>query len=175
MPNETESALETNTRAILDKIRRVAINWLSRRDYAQQEITKKLQAKGFPLPQINTVMLEFIRSGLINDQRFAENYVYYRREHGYGPLRISQELRSRGISREIIAQLLEITNNLWFTKIRIIWQKHFKNKVAKDFKTYSKQIRFLQSRGYTREQIACVLPNIANMTEQETHGFFDEE
>lgn len=147
------------------------MNWLSRRDYAQQEIIKKLQMKGFLLAEINIVVTDLMQAGLINDQRFTENYIHYRREHGYGPLKISQELRIRGISAETIAQLLDINNNLWFTKTRIVWQKHFKNKVAKDFKTYSKQIRFLQHRGFTREQIACVLPNISNVYDADC---FDE-
>ena len=40
----------------------------------------------------------FEEEGLINNKRFAEQYIYSRSQKGYGPFRIEQELKQRGIN-----------------------------------------------------------------------------
>lgn len=97
-----------------------------------------------------------VQEGLINEQRFTENYIRWRRGKGYGPLRISAELQTRGILPEMIAEHLQITDNAWFAEARKVWQKYFKGKMPEEFKLRAKQMRFLQYRGFTREQIAAV-------------------
>ena len=57
----------------------------------------------------------------------------------------------------MIAEQLEITDNAWFECARKSWQKRFKGQLAKDFKARAKQMRFLQYRGFTPEQIESVL------------------
>jgi regulatory protein len=138
-------------------IRRTILNWLARRDHSQHEIAQKLKNKAYPPDIIHTIVGELAQQGLINEQRFTENYIYWRRGRGYGPLRISRELQTRGISAEMIAEHLNITDNAWLCEIRKVWQKHFKGKLPDDFKLRAKQMRFLQSRGFTREQIASIL------------------
>lgn len=91
--------------------------------------------------------------------RFTENFIYWRRNKGYGPIHISNELKARGIPSEMIAEHLDITDNAWLIEVRKLWQKRFKNKAAKDFKSLAKQMRYLQYRGYTREQIDSVVPS----------------
>lgn len=134
-------------------IRRAVLRWLTRRDYSLHEIQQKLQTKGF-LPQDSAPIIEqFLAKGLINERRFAENFIYWRSNRGYGPMRISAELQARGIPAEMIADLLEITDNAWIIGARKSWQKHFKGKLPRDFNEKMKQARFLQYRGFTREQI----------------------
>ena len=137
-------------------IRRVVLHWLTRRDYSQHEITQKLKVKAYPTEAIHTVVADLAQAGLINESRFTENYIYWRRGKGYGPLRISMELRSRGIPSEMIAEQLQITDNAWFAEAQKAWQKQFKGKLPADFKLRAKQMRFLQYRGFTREQIESV-------------------
>lgn len=100
-----------------------------------------------------------MQDGLINEQRFTENYIFWRQQKGYGPLRISAELQARGISSEMIAKQLQITDNAWFAQAQKAWQKQFKGKTPSDLKLRAKQIRFLQYRGFTREQIENVIPD----------------
>lgn len=150
---------KTADREDLEKIRRVALNWLTRRDYSQQEILLKLHAKGYACEQSAAVVAELAQAGYINESRFIENYIYWRRGKGYGPLRISMELQARGIAADVIAERLEITDNAWFTEARRVWQKHFKGKLPNDFKDRARQMRFMQYRGYTREHIDSVFGN----------------
>lgn len=97
-----------------------------------------------------------VKENLINDTRFTEQYIYFRRRKGYGPLRISIELQARGIPAFVIADQLKITDNAWFTEAYKVWQKHFKGLRPQDFKSRAKQLRFLQYRGFTQEQIASI-------------------
>jgi len=137
---------------VSDHIRRVILRWLARRDYSQQEIRQKLKLKGAE-QEIDTVLSELVQMGLINDSRFAENYIRWRCAKGFGPLRICLELQARGLTNEMIAEHLNITDNAWIINARAIWQKHFKASKPADFKQRAKQMRFLQYRGFTQEQI----------------------
>ena len=140
-------------------IRRAAFfTLLARRDYSQREITQKLTAKGYSKLGHQTQRqssLNLAKQAYINEKRFAENYIYWRQKKGYGPLRISMELQARGIAHEMIAEQLQITDNAWLVHARKVWQKHFKVKPS-DFKLLAKQMRFLQYRGFTHEQIESV-------------------
>lgn len=138
------------------KIRQAILNLLARRDYSQRELLQTLQKKGHAADDIIPVLAGFVQTGLINETRFTENYIRWRAAKGYGPLRILQELQIRGITAEMIADQLQIADNAWFIAARQVWQKHFKGNMPKDFKNRAKQMRFLQYRGFTREQIADV-------------------
>ncbi len=130
---------------------------MARRDYSQHDISQKLKAKGYTHPDIASVISDLAKAGLINDVLFAENYIHWRRAKGCGPLRISMELKAHGITEEMIAEHLHISDNAWFIDAHNSWRKHFKGKKPTDFKNRAKQMRFLQYRGFTREQIESVL------------------
>ncbi|RDI42810.1 regulatory protein RecX [Aquicella lusitana] len=138
---------------------RTVLNWLSRRDYSQQEIRQKLKAKSCTPDEIETLIADLLQAGLINDLRFAENFVYWRSKKGYGPHRIAAELQARGIADDVIAEKLSVPADVWLAEIHKVWQKHFKGKQPTNFKERAKQIRFLQYRGFTREQVDSVLLN----------------
>lgn len=141
------------------EIRRAALNMLARRDYSPHELFQKLKTKGYSRDLIEPVIADLAKSGFINESRYTENFIHSRRNKGYGPERITMELQGRGIADETIAEHLQITDNAWFTEARKVWQKHFKGKQPNDFNDRAKQMRFLQYRGFTREQIKSVFGN----------------
>lgn len=130
---------------------------LARREHTQAELRRKLLKKNFPEADISSVLHGLIQEGLLNELRFIENFIHYQRGRGLGPLRIRADLLERGLSEELIEHHLEISDNAWFATIRQAWQKRFKNRLPTDYKTRAQHIRFLQYRGFTREQIASVL------------------
>lgn len=138
-------------------IRQTILNMLARRDYSEREITQKLLAKNYPNEDIQTVITHLKNEGLIADSRFAESYAHARYNKGYGPLHIKIELQTRGIAAEIIAEVLEIADNKWFEQARHVWQKRFKGQAPRNYADLAKQMRFLQQRGFTKEQIDGVL------------------
>jgi regulatory protein len=143
-----------------DRIRCVILRWLAQRDYSQQEIRQKLKSKqniALNEIEIDIILSDLMQAGFINESRYTENYIRYRRVKGYGPVRISLELQVRGIKDEMIAEHLKITDNAWFVEARHVWRKRFKMGQAADIKQRAKQMRFLQYRGYTQEQIKYAL------------------
>lgn len=140
-------------------IQRAAIAMLARRDHSAYELTQKLKIKGYPAGMIEPLLIELAQKGFLNEQRYTENYIYSHRNKGNGPLRIARALEARGIADEMIAKHLQITDNAWFIVVRSVWQKHFKGKMPTNLKERAKQMRFLQYRGFTHEQIGSVFRN----------------
>jgi regulatory protein len=130
--------------------------WLARRDYAQQELRIKLRQKKYTQEAIESVINELVVSNLINENQFTENYTHWRSQKGFGPVRIMQELQVRGISAEMIAEHVQITDNAWLNLAQRVWRKHFKS-APQNMQQRAKQMRFLQYRGFTREQIDYAL------------------
>lgn len=145
------------SKAINNDVRQAILNMLARRDYSEQEITRKLLDKKYPPEAIQAVIEHLVEEGLIKDNRFAESYSHARYNKGYGPLHIRMELQARGINAEIIAEALNMADNKWFDQARHVWQKRFKGKAPENYADLAKQMRFLQQRGFTKEQIDSVL------------------
>jgi regulatory protein len=129
------------------------MNLLTRREHSQFELRNKLKSKGHSEHMINGVLQELAKENLQSDERFAENFIRSRANHGFGPIRIGLELRERGITKDMINELVDKNNDKWKTKAMEIKQKKFGNQ-----KEYIKQARFLQYKGFTHEQIkyACM-------------------
>ena len=148
------------TTDLAETIRRAALALLARRDYSTQVLFQKLMMKHHAKEIVETVLQQLTASGYLSDLRFAEHYIHAKYKKGHGPLRIKFELQQQGISQEMIAEALKITDNAaddWLATARSLLQKHFKGKRPKDFREKAKQMRFLQYRGFTAEQIAAVL------------------
>lgn len=138
------------------KIRRTLLSLLMRRDHTEYELLQKMLVKGHDAEAIMPIIHELTETGLINEIRFIENYIYFRRKRGYGPVRIAQELKARGLTSDVIAKYIEINDNHWDECAYTVWRKHFKNTPPKNHQAKSKQQRFLQYRGFTGEQIQKV-------------------
>jgi regulatory protein len=117
------------------------------------ELSRKLQRKLFSIPDVNAVLSILATENLVNDARFTEEFIRYRRSKGYGPLRIRAELIERGITQDLIEHHLKILDNTWFDDAHRVRRKRFTNSLPHDFKSRAQQMRFLQYRGFTSEQI----------------------
>lgn len=140
-----------------DQIKQTALNLLARRDHSRTELVRKLKTKGYNSDAISDAVSELAESGYLNEHRFVERYIESRREKGFGPDRIAQELSgNKGVPQEVVANLIDFTDNAWFAAARQVWKKHFKNKLPSDFEMKVKQMNFLKYRGFTHEQIESV-------------------
>ncbi len=138
-------------------IRRAAMDLLARREHSEKELHRKLSRKGFASDLISQAIQQLAKENLQSNRRFAENYIQSRREKGFGPLHIQQELLERGINKEEIAELLQTDDNAWLEALRKIYQKRFKHKMPVDYKERAHCMRFLLGRGFTSEQIEMIL------------------
>lgn len=129
------------------------MNFLARREHSQLELRTKLRKADFSHEEIDDVLEKLITEKLQNDGRFAENYLRYRSQKGYGSQRIRQELKERGVNSNNIDNAFEQTEVDWFLLAVTVRQKRFGEQQPGDFKERAKQQRFLQYRGFTHEQI----------------------
>ena len=85
-----------------------ALNLLSRRDHTTVELQRKLAARGFSADSIAELLQQLAGKGYLDDRRFAERWTEaaIRGGRGYG-IRILQELKKRGIPREIAAEAVD--------------------------------------------------------------------
>lgn len=130
-----------------------ALDLLARREHSVRELSHKLAVRGFEAEHIDAVLEQLTSKGLLNEQRFVECYVHGRIQRGFGPLRIQAELRERG------AESLDWSANTdinWFELAATARQKRFGTEEPEDFRERTKQMRFLQQRGFTSEQIRAV-------------------
>jgi regulatory protein len=138
-------------------IRSAAMDLLARREHSAQELTRKLQARGFEADATADALQLLVSDGLLSDARFAETFVYSRFQRGSGPQKIRSELRERGIDEALIEHCIEALDEDWQTRLREVREKKFGAGLPGDFHERSRQMRFLQQRGFSAEQIARVL------------------
>ena len=132
---------------------------LARREHAVAELQRKLQAfaqkKGHDVDTkaVLAVVNELQGEGLVSDDRFAEAFARYRMNQGYGPRRIQAELRERGVNEKILATHLDFGDPQWFVQAEQVRRKRFGDDLPEDLKERARQVRFLQYRGFTTDQI----------------------
>lgn len=145
--------LQTDT-----KIRSVALDLLAQREHSRLELQNKLLQKDFAREEVESLLNILITENLLSDERFCEAFIRSRITKGQGELRIKEELRQRGVSHELIHRYLS-NQNKWQEKIETVRRKKFGDEIPKDFKERAKQMRFLQYRGFSIEQINEVFKN----------------
>lgn len=137
-------------------LRKTAMDYLARREHSEQELTRKLTARGFGEVLVETAVAELVVDGLLSDARFAEAFVNSRFQRGSGPQKIRMELRERGVAAELVSLSIEAFDDQWGQRVRAVREKKFGAALPGDFKERSRQMRFLQQRGFTSEQISAV-------------------
>ena len=140
---------------------RTALRLLGRRDHSAAELVRKLQGRGFGRDIVEAVMAECMRLNYIDDRKFTQNYVRALKEKGFGVLRVTQMLRSKGIGEELIAAVQEEQADFeeQCAHCRRVVQK--KRRVMTSHRDPARQkaalYRFLMGRGFGAEVAGRVL------------------
>jgi len=134
-----------------------AIGLLSRREHSAKEITQKLLLRKFDLDEIPPVIEFLIEQNYLSHDRFAESIFRTRVNRGYGWLFIENELNKKGVSSSIIMQLKNNQQIDWYLQAELAYNKRFGTAAIIDQKDKAKRVRFLQSRGFTTDEIFSIL------------------
>lgn len=137
----------------IKSLRQTALKTLARREHSYWELQQKLLTKSENKQAIIAVLDKLKNEKLLDDVRFAESYLRMRSNRGYGPIRIQHELHHRGISEIITDEIIDNMKNEWPALIIAVRKKRFGTVLPKDFNERAKQMRFLEYRGFTHEQI----------------------
>lgn len=157
MTTQRKKRLKPNLDKQERSIRNTALDILARREHTRLELSRKLKAKDFSDDEIEKLLNVLGHEGLQSDERYTESYVNMRRNRGYGPLKIKQELQQRGISSELVDSFVQFNDEIWLDTAFQAYEKKFahrpKDKAFDSANERAKRMRFLQSRGFTGDII----------------------
>jgi regulatory protein len=130
---------------------------LARREHSERELSRKLASRGYDEAVIGDTIESLVADGLLSNARFVESFVHSRFQRGQGPVKIRAELRERGIDDAVIDDCLADYAGQWLELAGQVREKKFGVSLPGDFRGRSRQMRFLQQRGFDAEQIRSVL------------------
>jgi regulatory protein len=139
----------------LANVRRACMAMLARREHTRKELFDKLLRKEFDKNDIDKTLDEFAQKDLQSDARFCDAFIRMRLRQGVGPVRIEREFDKRGVAVELARHYLDEYAAAFSKAVFAVWQKKYAT-WPKDFKEKMKQMRFLQSRGFTTDHIQSV-------------------
>lgn len=151
------TSLEPSAEERTAELRLAAMNYLARREHSAQELCEKLAARCENPGIVSAVVERLAAQGLQSDERFVESFVRSRFQQGKGPLKITQELRQKGVSERLVEQKLEAFDANWGQLARDVRTKRFGPQLPENPKAKAKQLRFLQYRGFTPDQAYTAL------------------
>ena len=139
-------------------IRLVAMNLLARREHSALELRNKLKRRFSDSCAIDEQLLRLANENLQSDARFAESYLRQRISRGYGPVRLREELRERGVGEADVDTALQELDTDWYSLAAEVLLRKFGHVDAGDFKEKARRVRFMQYRGFTAEQYQKLIP-----------------
>ena len=132
--------------------RGAAVALLARRDFASAELAANLRAKEFDEATAAGVIAELTRQGILDDARFAQNYVAYHAGRGQGPLRIRANLRRLGLAPDAVDMALAAGPD-WRSLAVKVCRAKFGPLPPSSWSQKARQARFLQYRGFSSDHI----------------------
>ena len=149
------------------ELRERALRLLARREHSRFELARKLGQAGFAQHDIGALLDEFEGKNWLSDRRLAESYVADHRAKA-GSIKLAHELRQRGVADSIIEAVLRTQRDSELERAHDVWKKKFKAAPA-DAAEKARQVRFLQSRGFTPDiahrAIATSTEQVSNLIE----------
>jgi len=138
-------------------LRERALRLLARRDYARQELSRKLAPHAESAQQVAALLDDLAAGSLLSDQRYAATRISSRGAR-VGDARLAYELRGKGVAEDVVsAALAGVEDEL--TRARRVWQRKFPGGplAAGDAAERARQARFLAGRGFSADTIRRVL------------------
>ena len=133
-------------------LRERALRLLARREHARDELARKLSSHADSSEELLALLDDLSARGILSDQRYVEMRMNARGAR-FGNARLAYELRSQGISGELVAVALAATDDE-LARARQVWQRKFGDKPqGLDTTERIRQMRFLMSRGFSGETI----------------------
>lgn len=128
-----------------------ALRLLARREHSRDELARKLAAHAAEGDDIEALLDELTRRGWLSDARFAEQSIRAKARR-FGPLKLAQHLRSRGVDEEAIAAGFRAAAAEGASNLEAVWRSRFRAPPA-DERELARQARFLQGRGFPLDEI----------------------
>lgn len=132
-----------------------AMRYLARREHSRAELHSKLLPYVQDGDDLGAVLDELEKKNWLSDVRAATLLVDSKRGR-FGTQRIAHELRQKGIAENLIADAIPQLKETELEAAREVWQRKF-GVLPQDAREKARQIRFLQSRGFSIDVTLKVL------------------
>jgi regulatory protein len=132
-----------------------AMRYLARREHSRAELHAKLQPYAQEGENLDAVLDELEKRNWLSDARAASQWVDAKRSR-FGSQRIAHELRQKGIAEKLIDEAIPHLKETELDSAREVWHRKF-GVLPQDQKEKARQVRFLQSRGFSLDTIFKVL------------------
>jgi regulatory protein len=127
----------------------LALALLGRREHSRAELRGKLRGKGVGSEAAEAVLDRLSAQGWLDENRFVETYVAERQRRGFGPLKIRQALRERGVDAALIDDALEGDAESWHRTLDALCARRLGDPATLDERrAYARAVRFLTGRGF---------------------------
>ena len=136
-------------------LRERALSMLARREHSRAELSRKLQAHAASGDDLEALLDELARRKLLSDERYAESRVR-QLSRKYGVERVAHELRAGGIGKELASAASKTLRGTETERARNVWRRKFRA-APKTREERAKQMRFLQSRGFSFDAIRSAI------------------
>lgn len=151
----------TNKRKLEDadatSVRIAAMDMLARRDYSRHELFMKLMEKGADEQVAYEQVQRLVDERLQSDERFVESLLNTTVKKGRGPMRLRMDLAHHQIDESLLEQVLAENFVDWEAIARDVYEKKYGDSAVDDYNERAKRMRFLQSRGFSTNQIELVV------------------
>ncbi len=124
-----------------------ALRVLRHRDRSTTQVRERLEAHGYSSRELDAAIETLIRTGLLDDSRFAALRASSLAERGAGDIRIRHELRRASIPAEVVEDALESLEPEVERAQRIVARRGSGAKTA----------RFLHANGFSEESAAAAV------------------
>ncbi len=134
-----------------------AIRMLARREYSRAELARRLAQKGVARDDVERTLDEIAALGLLSDARYA-NATVRQKTGAYSKRAIAGALKASGVGGEVAAEALSASDLDDDEAMVALWRRRFGAPPAND-REKARQVRFLQSRGFSLSAIFKLLRN----------------
>jgi regulatory protein len=168
---------------VVISLRERALQILVRREYSRLELRRRLLEHAASEEELDALLDALEQKKQLSDQRYAESRARVLGRK-YSSARIGQELRRQGVGDEDMARAMQDARAADLQRARTIWQRKFgarasfgltedadadaannlaaNNPAADNAAERARQIRFLQSRGFSFDIIRQVIAGSAD-------------
>ena len=155
----------------LELCREKALRLLENSPHSVRGLKQKLFNAGkFTTQDIQTVIDDLLKAGLLDDAMFAANYIDYLKTTGIGRFKAIFKLKSKGFPQNIVKEAME---KYWgkdesdaeraAEAARIKWRSLKNKKDWPDVKKLQAVARFLAGRGFSPSVIRQVLDDLGKI------------
>ena len=129
-----------------------ALRHLVRREHSRAELARKLEPHAESVEALQALLDQLASSKQLSDERYAEGRVRTL-SRKYGTARIRHDLRSKGVSDQIVTS---VSSEGELERAKAILARKYREPAATP-EERARRARFLQSRGFPMELIARLL------------------